>query len=1151
MPDTGNAAEDTCTTTTYGANTSKSVWLVDLPSEVNVTDLPCTTHATQPSQVVSDTKYSYDGGGAGTPTAGNLTQTQQATAVTQGAGLTYTYTTELTSTYDEYGRVLTSTDADDRKTTTAYTPATGAEPTSVSVTDPAGLATTTTTYDPARGLPTAVTNPAGYQSAATYDDLGRVTAQWTPGNATSGPAVNKYSYTVSATAPSVTTDQTEEPGGGYLTSETLYDSLGQVRETQQQTAGGGTDVADTTYNTDGWTALVSDPYYTSGAPSGTLVAAGSGSVPSQTGYVYDGAGRVIKQVAYALGTETWETDTSYGGNYVTVVPPSGGTSETTFTDGRGLTTAVYQYHAGVPASPSDPSSEYDQTSYTYTPAQELASITDAAGNAWSWTYDLLGNQLTATDPDAGTTTNTYDAASQLMTTTDARGKQVSFTYDADGRKTAEYDTTGGALETTSDQLAAWTWDTLAKGQLTSSTSYSGGAAYTEAVTGYNSYELPSGTQTVIPSAQGALAGTYTQQDSYAPDGQLTSYTDSAAGGLPAETVTTGYDSAGEANSLTGTSTYVNSLSYTNLGEPLQYTMGTSSQPAYITESYDSQTRRVTEQNTQTGTAQISVDDLHYSYNDVGNVTSEADTPSGATGSTDVQCFQYDYLGRLVQAWAQGSTGCASTPSASAEGGAAPYWNAYSYNTVGNLTGITSTTPTGTITTTADTYPAAGAAQPHAITTSKVTTSSGSTSTGYGYDASGHLTTVTGSSQNEALTWNDAGQLAQTAITPSGGSAKNTSYVYDADDSLLLTADPGTTTLYLPDEELSLNTSTGTVTGTRYYDIGGAIVAARTGASTLAYLAGDEQGTDSIAIDASTLNITRRYYDPYGNPRGTAPSSFPAGEKGFVGGANDTATGLTDLGAREYQPGTGSFISPDPLLKPYDPQDLNAYAYAVDNPSTYSDPSGASAPGASICTGSPECPGGPANRPAPSNPTAKGSSPPPSSGSWRISDGYGIGSQQWWHAHPDNPAAHKPAPVIARPNIGSSNGCGGFDAALRGWQGVCENVNHMRTNNSAWQWVGLGGLLVFSLLDPEGDAAVDDLGGTYRLGRWIRSRRKKPHAAASHSPQARRYCWPPAQPSPSPASSPATRSWPPTSRLARPRPRRSPPSWSTTTPTCTT
>ncbi|MGH3418094.1 MAG: hypothetical protein ACRDOD_00640 [Streptosporangiaceae bacterium] len=44
--------------------------------------------------------------------------------------------------------------------------------------------------------------------------------------------------------------------------------------------------------------MVSDPYYTSGAPSGTLVTAGSGSVPSQTGYMYDGDGRVTKQIAW-------------------------------------------------------------------------------------------------------------------------------------------------------------------------------------------------------------------------------------------------------------------------------------------------------------------------------------------------------------------------------------------------------------------------------------------------------------------------------------------------------------------------------------------------------------------------------------------------------------------------------------------------------------------------------------------------------------------------------------------------------------------------------------------------------------------------------------------------------------------------------------
>ena len=526
IPDTSDASEDTCTTTSYVNDTTD--WVLSLQSEVTLASRPCTTGATQASQFVSDIKYSYD-------SHWNLTKTQKASSVAQspiGNQAVPSYTTTQTATYDEYGRVLTSVDADNRTTTTAYTPATGAEPTAVQVTDPAGLVTTTT-YDPARDLSLTVTDPAGGVTAKTYDALGRVTAEWTPGNPTSGPAVDTYAYAVSNTSPSVTTEQVEEPAGGYLTSQTLDDSFGQLRETQQETAGGGTDVTDTTYNSDGWKALTSAPYYTAGAPSGALVVAASSAVPSQTGYVYDGDGRVVKQIAYALGTETWETDTTYGGNYVTVVPPAGGVSETTFTDGRDLTTTIYQYHSGVPASPSDPASDYDKTSYTYTPAKQLATITDAAGDNWSYTYDLFGDQLTQADPDDGTITDTYDSADQILSSTDARGKTISYAYDLDGRKTAEYDTTGGALETTADQVASWTYDTMAKGKLTSSTAYENGNSYTEAVTGYNSFELPSGTETIIPSAAGPLAGTYTQQDGYSADGQPVSYADSAAGGLPA------------------------------------------------------------------------------------------------------------------------------------------------------------------------------------------------------------------------------------------------------------------------------------------------------------------------------------------------------------------------------------------------------------------------------------------------------------------------------------------------------------------------------------------------------------------------------------------------------------------------------------------
>jgi hypothetical protein len=230
VPDTSNPAEDTCTTYTYAVNTSTG--LVDLPATKQVVDLPCGTTPTQASQLVSYTANTYDNG-ASSPTAGNLTKVQQATSATVEDVFgdyiwQYTYGSTDSYTYDEYGRPLTATDADNRTTSTAYTPATGAEPTSVQVTDPAGLVTTTT-YDPARDVPLTVTDPAEGVTAKVYDALGRVTSSWTPGNPASGPAVDTYTYTTSNTAPSVVTEQTEQPGGGYLTSETLFDSMAVLR----------------------------------------------------------------------------------------------------------------------------------------------------------------------------------------------------------------------------------------------------------------------------------------------------------------------------------------------------------------------------------------------------------------------------------------------------------------------------------------------------------------------------------------------------------------------------------------------------------------------------------------------------------------------------------------------------------------------------------------------------------------------------------------------------------------------------------------------------------------------------------------------------------------------------------------------------------
>ncbi|MEI5033273.1 polymorphic toxin-type HINT domain-containing protein [Streptomyces sp. S1A(2023)] len=61
--------------------------------------------------------------------------------------------------------------------------------------------------------------------------------------------------------------------------------------------------------------------------------------------------------------------------------------------------------------------------------------------------------------------------------------------------------------------------------------------------------------------------------------------------------------------------------------------------------------------------------------------------------------------------------------------------------------------------------------------------------------------------------------------------------------------------------------------------------------------------------------------------------------GFVGGTRDQDTGLTQLGARPYDPATGRFLSVDPMVDYEQPATINPYAYSNNAPATFSDPEG--------------------------------------------------------------------------------------------------------------------------------------------------------------------------------------------------------------------
>jgi RHS repeat-associated protein len=150
-------------------------------------------------------------------------------------------------------------------------------------------------------------------------------------------------------------------------------------------------------------------------------------------------------------------------------------------------------------------------------------------------------------------------------------------------------------------------------------------------------------------------------------------------------------------------------------------------------------------------------------------------------------------------------------------------------------------------------------------------------------------------------------------------------------------------LYLGATEVHLDTSTSTTKywAQRYYSTGSATIAVRSnksGTSTLAYLAADQHGTSSLAVEATTQAITKRYTTPFGAARTGGTGTWPD-DKTFLGKSADKNTGLTHIGAREYEPGSGRFLSVDPVLSVSDAQSLNGYTYANNTPATLSDPTG--------------------------------------------------------------------------------------------------------------------------------------------------------------------------------------------------------------------
>jgi RHS repeat-associated protein len=882
--------------------------------------------------------------------------------------------------YDKAGRTLWNADGKGNRTTTAYSPANTWPTDGVTVTtpDPDGAASVrgplTSKVWTSRfwGLPYQSQDANGNITKITLDAAGRITEVWKPTETGSSPSM-KFAYTIPTSTngsgvpdavdgyPHVTSSVLQS-GSTYLTSHAYTDALGRARETQVPlpSADGKAyrQVTATRYDSAGNVAGTSDTFRNQGTagqggPSSPQIA----DLPSYTDVVADWAGRTTLSQLVALGVTQakGKVTTTYNGEKTTVQPAVGAATDS-YTDVYGKTSKVVEHSE---------SSTYT-TTYGYTRKGELAQITDTRGNVTTYGYDWAGGRIAVDDPDAGVSTTLYDANGNIQTVTGNAGKTtVSYAYDNLNRKTG--------ITSGSNEFATLTWDLAAdnttvtggKNQVIQATSRDAdGTTYTTKTNAFDARGRATSTTVTLPSKVTGLAGSYTTTVGYDAADHITTVGYPAAGGLPAETVTTDYNAYGQPTRSTSSNgaVYVNDTTYDAYDRVKARTYaapagtpGANGVSAVREYGYhDSDATRwlqkiSTKTNVNTLIAEQQVDT--YSYDNAGRITELREQASGQTAQS--QCFTYDAQTRLEHALTTTAASCAGVTTSDFKG-TAPYQSDYTYDRIGNLQSVTDTNAAGQATKRDHLYPGyddsgtwttANADQPHGIRkTNHIvggTTTSSDTLT---YNPDGTMLkriepgTGTSTAKTTDYTWTPLGRLATVTTTKSTGS-ELTRYTYDADGNLLVRTNPAATVAYLGATEVT-TTDGKTVTATRYYTCGTATVAMRTTNSDtgkVTYLTVDNQASTQLAIDAGTGTTTRRRYTPFGDERS---GTLPAGtDHGFLGKTEDTTAGLSLLGARAYDPALGRFLSPDPLIAPYEPQNLSSYSYSHNDPINFSDPTG--------------------------------------------------------------------------------------------------------------------------------------------------------------------------------------------------------------------
>ncbi|MGN6255347.1 MAG: RHS repeat-associated core domain-containing protein [Solirubrobacterales bacterium] len=560
-------------------------------------------------------------------------------------------------------------------------------------------------------------------------------------------------------------------------------------------------------------------------------------------------------------------------------------------------TTVERDAQGRPLKLTDPLGH--ATEYAYDADGNLASLTDAKGQATKYTYNADDERTKVEKPDGAVLETGYDGAGQITSQTDADEHTTAYVrnvleqpveiIDPLERKTIqEFDPAGNLIKVTdpAERTTSYSYD--AAGRLT-------GVDYSEEASADASFEYDAdGNLVAMVDGSGESSFAYDQL------GRLTKSEDGHG-----DVVEYGYDLAEEPTGLLYPNGKEVSRSYDKAGrlESTSDWLGGKTSFAYDADSnltgiaFPAESGNADEYSydraSQMSTAKFkkgteTLASLTYTRDPLGQVEEEA--RQGLPGPEELS-YGYDKANRLVKAGAE----------------------SFEYDPADNLTkGIGSS----------NAYDAASQLETGTGLTyaydklgerTKATPSGGPATT-YGYDQAGDLISVTRPAEGEAPGISESMSYDAAGLLASKTSGLATHYLaWDLNSSL---------PLLLSDGERSY-----------VYGPGGLPIEQISASEEPTYLHHDQLGSTRLLTGATGTATAAFSYTPYGSLEGkTGTATTPLG---FAGQYTDAETGLQYLRARFYDPGTGQFLSRDPL----EGVTGQPYSYALDNPLDRVDPSG--------------------------------------------------------------------------------------------------------------------------------------------------------------------------------------------------------------------